>query len=50
MTRASVSSASSDDAIQELTADVSGSPYYSADMAPVPRSSRRWGMKDIAVL
>ena len=38
------------DGIQELTADLSGSPYYSHDMAPVPRAGRRWGMKDIAVL
>jgi NCS1 family nucleobase:cation symporter-1 len=38
------------DGIQELTTDVSGSPYYSRDMAPVPRAGRRWGMKDIAVL
>jgi NCS1 family nucleobase:cation symporter-1 len=50
MTRATASSAGAGDDIQELTADVSGSPYYSADMAPVPRSRRRWGMKDIAVL
>src|SRR5436190_1695198 len=38
------------DGIVELTADLSGSPYYSHDMAPVPRAGRRWGMKDIAVL
>lgn len=38
------------DGIHELTVDVSGSPYYSHDMAPVPRAERRWGMKDIAVL
>lgn len=38
------------DGIHELTTDVSGSPYYSHDMAPVPRAERRWGMKDIAVL
>jgi NCS1 family nucleobase:cation symporter-1 len=38
------------DGIHELTADLSGSPYYSPDMAPVPRAGRRWGMKDIAVL
>jgi nucleobase:cation symporter-1, NCS1 family len=38
------------DGIVELTTDVSHSPYYSADMAPVPRAARRWGMKDIAVL
>ena len=38
------------DDIHELTADLSGSPYFSHDMAPVPRAGRRWGMKDIAVL
>ena len=38
------------DGIHELTTDISGSPYYSHDMAPVPRAGRRWGMKDIAVL
>jgi NCS1 family nucleobase:cation symporter-1 len=36
--------------IVELTTDLSGSPYYSHDMAPVPRAGRRWGMKDLAVL
>lgn len=43
-------SSSSANAIQELTADLSGSPYFSHDMAPVPRAERRWDMKDIAVL
>src|SRR5829696_3329943 len=38
------------DGIVELTADLSGSPYYSHDMAPVPRAGRRWRMKDLAVL
>src|SRR4249920_3312967 len=38
------------DGIVELTADLSGSPYYSHDMAPVSRAGRRWGLKDIAVL
>ena len=36
--------------IEELTADLSASPYYSDDMAPVPRSRRRWGTRDMAVL
>ncbi len=36
--------------IVELTADLTGSPYYSHDMAPVPRSARRWSMRDMAVL
>ena len=39
-----------DDGIHEPPADLSGSPYYSADMAPVPRAARRWGMRDMAVL
>jgi NCS1 family nucleobase:cation symporter-1 len=38
------------DGIVELTADVSGSPYYSHDMAPVPRAGRRWSMRDMMVL
>lgn len=36
--------------IVELTCDVSHSPYYSRDMAPVPASGRRWGAKDFLVL
>src|SRR3954463_6647987 len=36
--------------IVELTADVSASPYYNRDMAPVPAAGRRWGLKDIAAL
>jgi NCS1 family nucleobase:cation symporter-1 len=36
--------------IVELTTDVSSSPYFSHDMAPVPRSERRWSMRDMAVL
>src|SRR4051812_15247406 len=46
----SSSSIRTSDGIVELTADLSGSPYYSHDMAPVPRAGRRWGMKDLAVL
>ncbi len=38
------------DGIVELTTDLSGSPYFSPDMAPVPRSGRRWSMRDMAVL
>jgi nucleobase:cation symporter-1, NCS1 family len=38
------------DGIHELATDVSGSPYYSRDMAPVPRAGRRWATKDLAVL
>jgi NCS1 family nucleobase:cation symporter-1 len=36
--------------IQELHEDVTGSPYYNADMAPTTRAQRRWGLKDFAVL
>jgi NCS1 family nucleobase:cation symporter-1 len=43
-------SESAADGIVELKADLTGSPYYSHDMAPVPRAERRWGLKDIAVL
>src|SRR3954452_4940637 len=38
------------DEIVELKSDLSGSPYYSADMAPVPAASRKWGMWDMAAL
>ena len=38
-----------DTGIEELTADLSGSPYFSHDMAPY-RAGRRWGMSDMAVL
>src|SRR5262245_50332711 len=36
--------------ICELREDVSQSPYYSPDMAPVSAARRKWGLKDIAVL
>jgi NCS1 family nucleobase:cation symporter-1 len=36
--------------VDELMAEVRGTAYYSADMAPVPREKRRWGTKDLAVL
>jgi nucleobase:cation symporter-1, NCS1 family len=38
------------DGIRELTEDVSGSRYYNADIAPTPRSARKWGTTDIAAL
>jgi NCS1 family nucleobase:cation symporter-1 len=43
-------SATVHDGIEELAANLSGSPYYSFDMAPVPRASRRWSIRDMAVL
>jgi nucleobase:cation symporter-1, NCS1 family len=43
-------SASQHDGIVELDADLTGSPYYSPDMAPTTRAQRRWGVKDLAVL
>lgn len=36
--------------IVELKQDLSGSPYYSHDMAPTTRADRKWGLKDIAAL
>ena len=36
--------------ICELSEDVSSSGYYSADLAPVPRARRKWGVRDLAVL
>ncbi len=47
---AGTTSASTVDGIHELTDDLSGSPYYSGDMAPVPRAGRRWSTRDMAVL
>jgi len=38
------------DGICELTQDVSDSPYYSRDTAPVPIAARKWGTRDIAAL
>jgi len=38
------------DGIRELDADVSHSPYYNIDIAPTPRSGRKWGTVDIAAL
>jgi NCS1 family nucleobase:cation symporter-1 len=50
MTASSAPSRTASDGIVELTADLSGSPYYSHDMAPVPRAGRRWSTRDMAVL
>jgi NCS1 family nucleobase:cation symporter-1 len=36
--------------IVELTTDISDSPYYNRDMAPVPRAGRKWFTKDFLVL
>jgi NCS1 family nucleobase:cation symporter-1 len=36
--------------IRELREDVSASPYYSHDMAPVPAAERKWGARDLMVL
>jgi nucleobase:cation symporter-1, NCS1 family len=38
------------DEIRELREDVSASPYYNPDIAPTPRSARKWGTTDIAAL
>lgn len=38
------------DGIVELAELPLGSPYFSADMAPVSRAGRRWGTKDLAAL
>ncbi len=39
-----------DTEIIELKEDVSGSPLYSADLAPVPRDKRTWNMWSLAAL
>ena len=36
--------------IVELREDLSSSPLYNADIAPVPRAGRKWGTWDIAAL
>jgi NCS1 family nucleobase:cation symporter-1 len=36
--------------IVELDQDVTGSPYWGPDMAPVPRVGRKWGTRDFAAL
>ena len=36
--------------IQELSEDVSDSPYYNQDMAPTGKAERKWATKDIAAL
>ncbi len=46
---AGTTSASTVDGIHELTDDLSGSPYYSGDMAPVPRAGRRGATRDMMV-
>lgn len=43
-------SEAADDGIVELRDDLSGSSYYSGDMAPVSRAQRKWGMWDMAAL
>src|SRR5262245_40371299 len=43
-------SMSQEEEIIELHDDVSSSEYFSADMAPVPASGRKWGLRDLAVL
>src|SRR5271156_5542135 len=36
--------------IYELTEDVSNSPYYNSDIAPIPLSGRKWAVGDFAAL
>jgi NCS1 family nucleobase:cation symporter-1 len=38
------------DGAPELTADLTGSAFHNADLAPVSWARRKWGMKDIAAL
>jgi NCS1 family nucleobase:cation symporter-1 len=45
-----IANSAAGEGIVELTTDLSGSPYYSHDMAPVPRAGRRWGLRDMMVL
>lgn len=50
MASTTIDSAAAGDGIQELKVDLTGSAFYSHDMAPTTRAQRRWGLKDIAVL
>jgi nucleobase:cation symporter-1, NCS1 family len=36
--------------IREVTEDLSDSPFFNRDIAPTPRSGRKWGTLDIAAL
>ena len=36
--------------ICQLTEDVSGSKYFSRDLAPIPATGRKWGTRDLAML
>jgi NCS1 family nucleobase:cation symporter-1 len=36
--------------ICQLTEDVSGSEYFSRDLAPIPAAGRKWGTRDLAML
>ena len=38
------------EALAELPADLAGSPLFSADLAPVPRSRRTWTTYNFAAL
>jgi NCS1 family nucleobase:cation symporter-1 len=46
----SVSAGNPDDGIRELTEDVSASPYYNRDIAPISRAGRKWAARDFAAL
>jgi len=50
MSAAAVHSVTINDGIHELAADLSGSPYFSSDMAPITRAGRRWATRDMAAL
>ncbi len=39
-----------DAAGEKLNEAAAGGGYWNADLAPVPHSARRWGLKDVAAL
>jgi NCS1 family nucleobase:cation symporter-1 len=39
-----------DAAVAKLNEEAAGGGYWNADLAPVPPSARRWGLKDVAAL
>ena len=42
--------AATDASIRELNQELAGGGYWNPDLAPVPPSARKWGLKDIAAL
>jgi NCS1 family nucleobase:cation symporter-1 len=48
--RAHAAVAVTDAAIEKLNGEATGGRYWNPDLAPVPPSARRWGLKDVVAL